>query len=95
MGPGAWVAVRVVIPRGDARVRRVTDAPAGARPYGRVMTAPVLTRYPLDVSAARRRRRRIAVVVAARREQSSRAGGAARAQDRTGGARRGADDHAG
>ncbi|MBB2902049.1 hypothetical protein FHR75_002864 [Kineococcus radiotolerans] len=34
------------------------------------MTSPVLTRYPLDATAARRRRRRIAVVVAARRVQS-------------------------
>lgn len=38
------------------------------------MTAPVLTRYPLDASAARRRRRRIAVVVEVRRERSERLG---------------------
>ncbi|MEZ0491303.1 hypothetical protein AB2L28_03540 [Kineococcus sp. TBRC 1896] len=38
------------------------------------MTAPVLTRYPLDASAARRRRRRIAVVVAVRREAVERLG---------------------
>ncbi|WP_380174041.1 hypothetical protein ACFEMC_04580 [Kineococcus sp. DHX-1] len=38
------------------------------------MTAPVLTRYPLDASAARRRRRRIAVVVAVRRDAVERLG---------------------
>lgn len=48
--------------------------PAGARAYGRAMTAPVLTRYPLDASAARRRRRRIAVVVAVRRDAVERLG---------------------
>ncbi|WP_432562228.1 hypothetical protein [Kineococcus sp. SYSU DK003] len=36
------------------------------------MTAPVLTRYPLDTTAVRRRRRRIAAVVAVRRQQSAR-----------------------
>ncbi|GAB3464934.1 hypothetical protein GCM10027519_31280 [Kineococcus endophyticus] len=48
--------------------------PTRARTYGRAMTAPVLTRYPLDASAARRRRRRIAVVVAVRREAVERLG---------------------
>ena len=44
--------------------------PSPSAPYGVIMTAPVLTRYPLDAAATRRRRRRIAVVVAVRREQS-------------------------
>ncbi|WP_432513082.1 hypothetical protein [Kineococcus sp. SYSU DK001] len=58
------------------------------------MTAPVLTRYPLDASAARRRRRRIAVVVEVRREQSERSGRARRPLSTDAAVRAGAFDHA-
>lgn len=66
---------------------RTMCAAAGLPSVGRV-TSPVLTRYPLDATAARRRRRRIAVVVAARRVQS----GVAR--PRAAAAREGAAPHA-